>query len=73
MQDRSTKWSFFILILSVAHFCAATYVVGLLGIFANPLWLFVIGASWVWFAMPPINTWLVMNTPFKKVWDWARS
>ncbi len=73
MQSLRIKWSLFVLIVSIAHFWAVTYVVGMLNIFANPLWIVVIGVTWVLFAMPPITTWLVINTPFRRVYHWARS
>ncbi len=66
------KWGAFVLLLTIAHFAAITTLLKLLGIF-QPFGLFLAGGAWVWFAMPRVNSWLVMNTPFSKLWDWARS
>ncbi len=71
MENITLKWGFFMLFLILAHFYAATAVVGLLGIF-QPAGLFLAGGAWVWFAMPKVNAWLVMNTPFGRVWAWFR-
>ena len=71
MENLSLRWSLFILTLVVVHFTVATALLKLLGIF-QPLALFMGGAAWVWFAMPKINAWMVENTPFGEVWDWAR-
>jgi len=72
MPNQSLKWCFFILFLAVVHYVAITALLQALGIL-QPFGLFLAGVAWVWFGMPKVNAWMVMHTPFKKVWDWAQS
>ena len=71
MEPLTLKWSFFVLFLVLVHFYVVTWIAGLLGIF-QPAGLFLVGAAWVWFAMPRVNSWLVIHTPFGRVWAWFR-
>ncbi len=71
-EDQSLKYGLFILFLLFGHFAAATSLAKLVGV-SSSLGLFLVGAVWVWFGMSKVNAWLVINTPFGKVWDWAHS
>ncbi len=71
MENMNIRWGLFVLGLSLVHFGAATTLLKLLGI-SQPLVLLVGGALWLWFLMPKVNAWMVKNTPFGGVWEWAK-
>ena len=72
MEPLSLKWSFFVLFLVAVHLAAVTTLLKMWGV-SSTLGLFLAGAAWVWFAMPRVNAWLVIHTPFGRVWTWFRS
>jgi len=69
--DAHAKWGLFVLGLALVHFVVATSLLKIVGV-VNPGVLIIGGGLWVWVLMPEINAWLVKNTPFGKIWEWAR-
>ena len=67
----SIKWYLFILGLALVHFFVAVSLLKMAGIVNSGVFL-AGGGLWIWFLMPKVNAWMVLNTPFGKVWEWAK-
>jgi hypothetical protein len=72
---KSFRWLFFVMTLGIFWLFTPLVLGRFLtpeGEVLSPLWL-VGGLLFAYFAAPKVNAWLVVNTPFGRVWTWARA
>ena len=71
MQNWSIRWMLFMMALTMFWMFVPLLIVSR---FTGPLGLpgFLVAMAFVWYGMPKVNKWLIVNTPFGNVWRWAR-
>lgn len=69
---KSMRYLFFVMFLTMFWMFVPLFIISR---FTGPLGAagLLVAIAFVWFVMPKANTWLIANTPFGRVWHWARA